>query len=339
MNKTLKKTCLGLALGLGVACCALPFLGGNNSVSANADIGFTEPASITSGFAPLSSFFDISTDFYDDTYEDRFSATYSLPKFSNSNNYGSSSFAYFEDPAYEPYSHEVSYDFDTSTLLSNIVWSEVWYGDTAVNAVNTAPRLHLTCDRLVMPVESLKNLSQLYHITMPTGTNYRCSFSYTAINEDGLQTNYSEYTNNLRFGQTAQINYTYQSLWTSCIDKMSRWYITINGEKYVNWSNISISFIPIGLFGSNLDTNNYISITESTAYTYGTYLTEYNRYENWLAGKFVADIEPAPTDVLFGPVKSFLNTEIFDGFSFGSLLTISLGVLLFFLFLKIFVGG
>lgn len=48
---------------------------------------------------------------------------------------------------------------------------------------------------------------------------------------------------------------------------------------------------------------------------------------------------PAPTEVLFNPIEVFLKTEFIEGFSFGTLLLVSLGFLAFWLFLKVFVGG
>lgn len=48
---------------------------------------------------------------------------------------------------------------------------------------------------------------------------------------------------------------------------------------------------------------------------------------------------PAPTDVLFSPVVTFLNTEFVAGFTFGDMLLISLGVMTFGLFLKLYMGG
>lgn len=48
---------------------------------------------------------------------------------------------------------------------------------------------------------------------------------------------------------------------------------------------------------------------------------------------------PSPTEMLFNPIEVFLKTEFIEGFTFGSLLLVSLGFLAFWLFLKVFVGG
>lgn len=70
--------------------------------------------------------------------------------------------------------------------------------------------------------------------------------------------------------------------------------------------------------------------------TYGTIATSFDTFADYLQSQF----NPvAPTDVLFSPLTAFFETELFDGFTMGTLLIIALGCLLFGLFLKIFVGG
>lgn len=70
--------------------------------------------------------------------------------------------------------------------------------------------------------------------------------------------------------------------------------------------------------------------------TYDALSLSFETFAEYLRGQF----NPvAPTDVLFSPLTAFFETELFDGFTMGTLLIIALGCLLFGLFLKIFVGG
>lgn len=79
-----------------------------------------------------------------------------------------------------------------------------------------------------------------------------------------------------------------------------------------------------------------LECTFDTNVTYDAFSLSFETFAEYLRGQF----NPvAPTDVLFSPLTAFFETELFDGFTMGTLLIIALGCLLFGLFLKIFVGG
>lgn len=79
-----------------------------------------------------------------------------------------------------------------------------------------------------------------------------------------------------------------------------------------------------------------LECTFDTNLTYDVLSLSFESFSKYLQGQF----NPlAPTDVLFSPLTAFFETELFDGFTMGTLLIIALGCLLFGLFLKIFVGG
>lgn len=85
---------------------------------------------------------------------------------------------------------------------------------------------------------------------------------------------------------------------------------------------------------SEYDRWGYFQLREMPSYLVerSSYFPEYNP-------TVIVETAPAPTDVLLSPVKAFLTTEVFDGFTFGNLLTVMLGLALFGWFLRSFAGG
>lgn len=71
------------------------------------------------------------------------------------------------------------------------------------------------------------------------------------------------------------------------------------------------------------------------------YLTDFTRSNVSLTDLYDIDVhvDPPPTDLLFAPVVSFLETEFLPDFTFGDAFLVALGVTAFGLFLKLYMGG
>lgn len=82
-----------------------------------------------------------------------------------------------------------------------------------------------------------------------------------------------------------------------------------------------------------------LSSTDDFAESTNTTLAQDYIYTDVLSPTIVEEIVPTPSEVFFGMVDDFLNTEFMPNFTFGDLCLIALGISAFFMFLKIWMGG
>lgn len=111
--------------------------------------------------------------------------------------------------------------------------------------------------------------------------------------------------------------------------------VTYRDQEYVLCRDFHLTFQLYNAWGISFSLLADDNFSEST----NTTLAQDYIYTDVLTPTIVEEIVPTPSEVFFGMVDDFLNTEFMPNFTFGDLCLIALGISAFFMFLKIWMGG
>lgn len=335
MNKTLKKTALGLALGLGVACCALPFVGGFNAVNGSADTfeGTAPLTEYTLGYGgnlfqdfttqPVNAPVNSGRYQYETYYPTYYSATsgqsyYAISEmtmeigdaelafeydFPNSSNYltdSTSVVAYTTPTGQDNTAYFFTYNFGENDFLTSFQY-EQWYNSS----------VYLTYDRDVVITD----------VELYVNFYMRNNYGKVILNRQTIT---------LPVGNVITL-----SGYLPTMDELNadgRTFYTSSGGGIIG----SLTLHVAGT--SQVDNNLSIELRRNRG-SVDTSTYRYNYDQAMVAFRDTPDVENNPVTLVLTPVEAFLQTEIFPDFTFGHILLMALGLAVLVIVLKIFLGG
>ena len=229
--------------------------------------------------------------------------------------YGSWLLESFGDGANRPYAHVLE---GQMVINEHTVNTTLYYGITISNKWVNVETFTAYLDGMIITIGETKNSKFTRYIETEIGIMLTC------YDNDGKEVNYPFTTEKRQEG--------------NLIVRKKRDIVAtrqVNGRKYIYVKQLAflgkITVDKEGYYRVQMYKGNVVNENPLTVYQYTT-----DMQQLFLAG--IARNNDIGT-IIFSPVKAFLNTELFPGFTFGTMLLIGLGAIVLGLYLKFALGG